>query len=107
MVTGLIKCQEACTDARLFNCRSFAFSSSFSSSFNCYLSDREASNLDTGLDLVRDFDSVVYGRSSYCNGGGYNRGRAEGKNLPHKLKLRVAYFIGMFYIIEVDEGPKI
>ena len=78
--TGLIKCQEACTDARLFNCRSFAFSSSFSSSFNCYLSDREASNLDTGLDLVRDFDSVVYGRSSYCNGGGYNRGRAEGKN---------------------------
>ena len=77
---GLIKCQEACTDARLFNCRSFAFSSSFSSSFNCYLSDREASNLDTGLDLVRDFDSVVYGRSSYCNGGGYNRGRAEGKN---------------------------
>ena len=76
-VTGLVKCQEACTDARLFNCRSFAFSSSLSASFNCYLSDRRASDLDNGLDLVRDFDSIVYERLAFCDHGGY-RGRAEG-----------------------------
>lgn len=59
-VTSLIKCEEACTDSRLFGCRTFAFSSSLSSSFNCYLSDRSSIDLDTGLDLVRDFDSAVY-----------------------------------------------
>ena len=39
-VTGLVKCQEACTDSRLFPCRIFAFSTSLSNNYNCYLSDR-------------------------------------------------------------------
>ena len=76
-VTGLVKCQEACTDSRLFPCRSFAFSSSLSSSYNCYLSDRSVSELDDRYDLVKDFDSVVYEKRDFCYD---NRGRSDGKN---------------------------
>ena len=76
-VTGLVKCQEACTDSRLFPCRSFAFSSSLSSSYNCYLSDRRASELDDRYDLVKDFDSVVYEKRDFCYD---NRGRSDGTN---------------------------
>ena len=77
-VTGMVKCEEACSDARLFSCRTFAFSSSLSDSFNCYLSDRRADDLNTGLDLVRDFDSVVYEKISNCDGW---RARSDGKLL--------------------------
>ena len=93
-VTGLVKCQEACTDSRLFPCRSFAFSSSLSSSYNCYLSDRRASELDDRYDLVKDFDSVVYEKRDFCYD---NRGRSDGKN---NMQMMTCLLIG--YIILCD-----
>ena len=77
-VTGLVKCEEACTDTRLFTCRSFAFSTSLSSSFNCYLSDRSGAQLTS--DFVRDFDSIVYEKEQYCDNDRGLRWSAQGSS---------------------------
>lgn len=86
-VTSLIKCEEACTDSRLFDCRTFGFSSSLSSSFNCYLSDRSSIDLDTGLDLVRDFDSAVYEKIPCSYDSGYRTGKITTLKLYSKIEL--------------------
>ena len=85
-VTGLVKCEEACTDTKFFACRSFAFSTSLSASFNCYLSDRSKTELGI-TDLVKDFDSIIYEKQPFCGNYNYNykgyKGLSDGKYETH------------------------
>ena len=84
-VTSLRKCEDACDNAILFTCRSFAYSTSINANYNCYLTDRFGSELDSGFDLVRDFDAIVYQQTPDCQIDYYKGGRAEGKNLKFKM----------------------
>lgn len=81
-VTNLRQCEDACDNSgNLFNCRIFAYSTNINSNYNCYLSDRYGTELDTGFDLIRDFDTDVYEKAFNCNNQNqdyYKNSRAEG-----------------------------
>ena len=88
-VTNLRQCEDACDNSNLFNCRIFAYTTNLNSNYNCYLSDRYGTELDTGFDLIRDFDTDVYEKAFNCNNQDYyyknSRLVTEGNGLVHTL----------------------
>ena len=88
-VANLRQCENACDNSNLYNCRTFAYSTNINANYNCYLSDRYGTELDTGFDLVRDFDTDVYQKAFNCNQNldyyyDYKNSRSDGE-----------YFVGL------------
>ncbi len=84
-VDSLRECEDSCDEATFFTCKTFAYSPTRSSSFNCDLSDQSFSSLDSSFDLERDNAFTIYERRSGCNNN-------NGDLCKHVLLIPFCYF---------------